>query len=84
MIQRDEDTETSFREAVSDVRPLPPLAPPPREPRPRPRARFRRLDDEQALKESLELSPGDWLIETGDELLFRRGGMPSQIGRAHV
>ena len=79
MIQHDEDTETSFREAVSDVRPLPALAPPPREPRPRPRARFRRLDDEQALKESLELSPGDWLIETGDELQFRRGGVPSRL-----
>ena len=70
MIQHDEDTETSFREAVSDVRPLPALAPPPREPRPRPRARFRRLDDEQALKESLELSPGDWLIESKSLKLY--------------
>jgi hypothetical protein len=76
---QDKDVDIVFRTAVADVRPLPQPPPPPSEPRPTPRARFRRLDDQQALQESLELSPGDWLVETGDELLFRRGGLPARL-----
>jgi DNA-nicking Smr family endonuclease len=75
----DRDDSEAFRTAVADVRPLPAPPPLPESPRPRPRARFRRLDDEQALLESLELSPGDWLIETGDELLFRRAGITARL-----
>jgi DNA-nicking Smr family endonuclease len=33
---------------------------------------MRRADDEAVLAESLELGPGELLVETGDELLFRR------------
>ncbi len=62
----------AFREAVRDVRPLPPAAPAVAAPRPAPRARFRRLDERLVLAESLELGPGELLVETGDELLFRR------------
>lgn len=62
-----------FRDAVRDVRPLPaPAAPPPEAARPPPRAQMRRADDEAVLAESLELGPGELLVETGDELLFRR------------
>jgi DNA-nicking Smr family endonuclease len=64
-----------FREAVRDVRPIDaPPAPPPA-PRPPPRAHFRRADEEAVLAESLELGPGELLVETGDELLFRRAAL---------
>jgi DNA-nicking Smr family endonuclease len=67
-----DDDSAAFREAVRDVRPLP--APPrvTERPRPPPVAQFRRADDEAVLAESLELGPGELLVETGDELLFRR------------
>jgi DNA-nicking Smr family endonuclease len=74
-----DDNEHAFRSAVADVRPLPEQPLPPRAPPPRPHARFRRLDDDMALRESLELAPGDWLVETGDELLFRRAGIPARL-----
>jgi DNA-nicking Smr family endonuclease len=61
-----------FRDAVRDVRPLAPPPSPPEPPRPPPRAQMRRADDEAVLAESLELAPGELLVETGDELLFRR------------
>lgn len=68
----------AFRDAVKDVRPL--SAPRPLErPRPAPKARFRRLDDRQVLSESLVLSPGDLMVETGDELLFRRAHLPVRL-----
>ncbi len=78
-MRKEDETEDAFREAVADVRPLPPQPPPPTTPRPSARARFRRLDDQQALRESLELAPGDWMIETGDELLFRRAGVTAAL-----
>lgn len=74
------DEKRLFREAVRDARRLrahPRVAPP----KPRPRARFARLDDLAALKESLELAPGDLLVETGDELSFRRAGVQDAVLR---
>lgn len=64
-----------FRAAVRDVRPLPEQPRVTERRRPSARARFRRADEEQVLAESLELAPGDLLVETGDELLFRRAGL---------
>jgi DNA-nicking Smr family endonuclease len=69
---RGTDDTGLFRDAVRDVRPLPAPPPPPEPPRPPPRAHMRRADDEAVLVESLELGPGELLVETGDELLFRR------------
>ncbi len=71
--------DASFRDAVGDVKPLPPQAALPRPPRPRPIAAFRRADERAALEESLELGPGEWLIETGDELLFRRAQLSTRL-----
>ena len=68
----------TFREAVKDVKPLAAPAPLVR-PRPPARARFRRLDDKQVLTESLELSPGELMVEAGDELLFRRAHIPKRV-----
>jgi DNA-nicking Smr family endonuclease len=70
-----------FRDAVRDVRPLPAPPPPPEVPRPPPRAHMRRADDEAVLAESLELGPGELLVETGDELLFRRAAISGRTLR---
>ena len=69
----------AFREAVRDVRPLPPAKETIPAPRPPARARFRRLDERQVLAESLELGPGELLVETGDELVFRRAHLPQRL-----
>lgn len=72
------DADASFREAVRDVRRLPPSPAIPEPPRPPPRARFRRADDDAVLAESLELGPGELMVETGDELLFRRADLATR------
>ena len=67
-----------FRSALAGVRELPAPPPPPAGPRPPARATFRRRDDEQVLEDSLVLGPGELLVETGDELLFRRAHIASR------
>ena len=69
----------AFREAVRDVRPLAPRPPPPAAPRPSPRARFSRADERRVLAESLELAPGDLLVESGEELSFRRAQLAPRV-----
>jgi DNA-nicking Smr family endonuclease len=71
--------DASFREAVGDVKPLPPRQVAPRAPRPKARAAFRRADERAVLEESLALGPGEWLVETGDELLFRRAHLTAKL-----
>jgi DNA-nicking Smr family endonuclease len=74
----DPSDSAAFREAVKGVRPLAapePAAPP----RPPPRARFRRLEERRVLEESLELGPGELLVESGEELLFRRAGLSARL-----
>jgi DNA-nicking Smr family endonuclease len=67
----DEDLR-AFREAMSDVRPLPARQASPLAPAPPPAARFARADEQQVLRESL-LPPEDpALLDTGEELAFRR------------
>ncbi|HXQ64790.1 MAG TPA: Smr/MutS family protein [Steroidobacteraceae bacterium] len=68
-----------FREAVKDVRPLKPRAEPVAPPRPPARARFRRQDERRVLEESLELGPGELLVESGDELVFRRAHISARL-----
>jgi DNA-nicking Smr family endonuclease len=79
-VSDDSDEKRLFREAVRDVKRLrtPARVTPPK---PRPRARFARLDELAVLQESLELSPGDLLAETGDELSFRRAGVQDAVLR---
>jgi len=67
-----EDERSLLERALAGVRPLPAPPPPPSAPRPPARATFRRRDEELVLDESLTLAPGELLVETGDELLFRR------------
>lgn len=76
----DSDDKRLFREAVRDVKRLR-TAPRVTPPKPHPRARFARLDERKVLQESLELSPGDLLVESGEELSFRRTGVRDGVLR---
>ncbi|PZN28126.1 MAG: DNA mismatch repair protein MutS [Proteobacteria bacterium] len=68
-----------FREAMRDVRPLTPVAHPPRSPKPPAEARFTRADRRDVLRESL-LPPADAAtLATGDELNFRRDHVPEAV-----
>lgn len=70
-----------FREAAAGARPVSTRrmnlrpAPPPA------RARFRRQDDEQVLRESLTVGPETMELETGEELTFRRPGVSAAVFR---
>jgi DNA-nicking Smr family endonuclease len=71
-----------FRRAMRDVRPLE-SAPRalPRPQRPRPRARFARAEREAVLAESLH-APGPLIdSQPGDELIYRRPGVPETVLR---
>ena len=70
-----------FRAAVRDVKPLPQRPPPPKRPPPPARAAFARLDEQQVLNDSLLLGPGELLVETGEELLFRRAHLTDGLLR---
>jgi DNA-nicking Smr family endonuclease len=73
----EEDERELFREAMRDVKPLGASEPPVRRPRgPAPKARFTRAERAAVLRESLQptlLAPE---VLTGDELQFRRPGVP--------
>ena len=68
-----------FRDAVAgarpvthrkaDLRPRPPAA----------RAAFRRRDEALVLRESLSMNPEAFDLETGEELTFRRSGVPATV-----
>lgn len=69
---QDPDEHDLFRDATRDVKPLPRVAKRPAAPKPPARARFTRADERDVLRESL-LPPEDpALLETGEELNFRR------------
>lgn len=72
----------AFRDAMRDVRPLQvePRADIPRR-RPAPRARFSAADDREVLDASLKLTPEELDVESGDELLYCRAGIPRRIFR---
>jgi DNA-nicking Smr family endonuclease len=77
----DDDPNELFRRATRDVKPLPKAPAPPSRPRPKAAAKFSRADRHEVLRESLEpeLNPlltDPALLETGDELSFRRPGVP--------
>lgn len=82
MNEEDEDEQELFRHAMRDVRPLgasEPAVRPPR--RPAPKARFTRAERAAVLRESLQpalLAPE---VLTGDELQYRRPGVPEAVLR---
>lgn len=70
----------SFRTAMRGVRRLPDPGPlPPGPPKPAPRARFRRADERQVLIESLLPPDDESVLDTGEELAFRRAHIPQSI-----
>lgn len=79
---KDEEREL-FRAAMQGVKPLghakAKTAPAP--PRRRPRAAFRRADEALVLEESLRLDPADLDVESGEELRYRRDGVPESVLR---
>lgn len=77
----DGEEKRLFRDAVRGVKRLRQRAHQPVRPKPRPQARFARLDDLEVLRESLALQPGDLYSEAGDALTFRRAGVQDSILR---
>jgi DNA-nicking Smr family endonuclease len=71
----DEETRL-FREAVRDVKPITHGVAPPEPRRPAPVARFTREDRLAVLQESLTGDAHDLDVASGDELVFRREGVP--------
>ncbi len=81
MSKRRDEEDSVFREAVRDVRRLRAAAARPAKPKPVPQARFRRADEQEVLKESLLPAVDPALLETGDELTFRRQNVPETVLR---
>ena len=77
---RDEDRQL-FRAAVRGVKPLARAAPSPQRTKPPPAARFSRADRLAVLEESLSGNPLDPALAAGDELVFRREGVPLEVLR---
>lgn len=74
------DEAELFRHAMRDVRPHPPAAITPiAAPKPRAKALFTRADQRQVLAESLLPIADPALLETGDELSFRRDHVPQRV-----
>jgi DNA-nicking Smr family endonuclease len=76
---KDTDLEL-FREAMRDVRRLSSSTHIER-PKPAPKARFMRADQREVLRESLLPVTDPALLETGDELSFKREGIPDTVLR---
>lgn len=70
-----------FRAAVRDVRPLRASKPAPERVQRRPRAVSRRADEASVLAESLALDASALDVESGDELAWRRDGVPESTLR---
>ena len=73
-----EDTEL-FRVAMRDVLPRPAAATVATSPKPSAKARFTRADQQAVLRESLLPVDDPALLETGDELSFRRDHVPQRV-----
>lgn len=78
--EHDDDTK-AFREAMRDVRRMESTDRAVTARRPAPRAKFTRADRAAVLAESLAPPPPDLDIESGEELVFRREGVPDTVLR---
>lgn len=68
-----------FREAAAGARPVVTRRVQLRKPPPDARARFRRRDERAVLRESLTVPAEAMDLETGEELVFRRPGVPAAL-----
>ena len=78
---KQDDERELFRAAVRDVRPLPQTKPAPARVRKPAKAALRRADEARVLAESLALDAADLGVETGEELDWRRAGVPESVMR---
>lgn len=76
-----DDDQRAFREAMHGVRPLPARATVGSGPKPRPEARFARADEREVLRETLLPAADPALLDTGEELSFRRPGVREDVLR---
>lgn len=81
MSSRDEKDTDLFRAAMRDVKPIreTPAAQHVPKPKPPPRARFKRADEREVLRESLLPPEDEAVLATGDELSFRRPHVPEAV-----
>jgi len=79
MSESDERDKEIFRAAMREVKRLRPALRKPEPPKPAAQARFTRLDQREVLRESLLPPPDEALLNTGDELLFRRPHVPEAV-----
>ncbi len=70
-----------FRDAAAGARPVASRRLHLRQAPPAARARFRRQDEEQVLRDSLRLDPAALELETGEELTFRRPSVSAAVFR---
>ena len=77
----DGEEKRLFRDAVRGVKRLRQPAQAPARPKPRPQARFARLDDLEVLRESLDANAAELYGEAGDTLTFRRPGVQDSVLR---
>jgi DNA-nicking Smr family endonuclease len=77
----DGEEKRLFRDAVRGVKRLRQSTQAPARPKPRPRARFARLDDLEVLRESLDAHTAELYGEAGDTLTFRRPGVQDSVLR---
>ncbi len=78
---KQDDERELFRAAVRDVRPLRQTKPAPARVRKPAKAALRRADEARVLAESLALDAADLGVETGEELDWRREGVPESVMR---
>jgi DNA-nicking Smr family endonuclease len=76
-----DDSNELFRKATRDVKRLTIKTTVVAKPKPKPIARFSRADNRAVLQESLDPVADPALLETGDEMSFRRPGIPDTLLR---
>jgi DNA-nicking Smr family endonuclease len=79
--QMNDEERKLFRAAMRGVRPLRQTRLPPQRPRIAPRAALRRADEARVLAESLDAGAAELEVETGEELSYRRHGVPEATMR---
>ena len=78
MATQDDKDSDLFRDAMRDVKRIRKPAIARTAPKPVPQARFKRADEREVLRESLESAP-DETLTTGEELSFRRPHIPEAV-----
>lgn len=78
---KDESTrpDALFREATRDVKRLRSTSQRQAKPKPKPMAKFTRADTEAVLRESLNSAQDPSLLESGEEIAFRRAGVSETV-----